>query len=128
MKKRYFLLTSVLVLSFILAACATPAASVATQAASTAVPATQAQATTAAISLVNFSFSPKELTIKKGTTITWTNEDSAVHTVTSDTDVFASGNLAKGDKFSYTFTTAGTFPYHCIPHKAKMVGTITVTD
>lgn len=131
MKKKLPLLAFAFVFTLILAACATQAATVSPQPLSTEVPATKVQSSagsTAEISLVNFSFSPKELTIKKGTTITWTNEDSAVHTVTSDTDVFASGNLAKGDTFSYTFTTAGTFPYHCIPHKANMTGTIVVTD
>ena len=127
MKNKFPLLTFAIVITLMLAACATPSATVATQQLSTEAPAAQADSTVK-ISLVNFSFSPKELTIKKGTTITWTNEDSAVHTVTSDTDVFDSGNLAKGDTFSYTFDTAGTFPYYCIPHAANMKGTIVVTD
>lgn len=75
----------------------------------------------------NYAFAPATLTVKEGTTITWTNGDSVVHTVTSDTGIFDSGDLAKGQTFSYTFTTAGTYPYHCTPHKAKMAGTIVVT-
>ena len=80
------------------------------------------------ISIVNYSFSPETVTIKAGTTVTWTNQDSVVHTVTSDTGVFDSGSLEKGKTFSYTFSTAGIFAYHCAPHQAKMTGTIVVTD
>lgn len=133
MNKKYLLLVSVLVLTIALAACSAQATPASTQA--TAYPvenkaSTEASTagTTLEIAMVNFSFSPKEVTIKKGTTVTWTNQDSAVHTVTSDTPLFDSGDLAKGKSFSYTFSTAGTFAYHCIPHQAKMTGTIVVTD
>jgi plastocyanin len=78
--------------------------------------------------LKGFAFNPVSLTVKVGTTVTWTNEDDAIHTVTSDTGVFESGDLAKGDTFTYTFTQAGVFSYHCEPHKQNMTGTITVTE
>jgi len=133
MYKKYLLLVSVLVLTIALAACSTQATPASPQA--TAYPVknnssavTPAAGTILEISMVNFSFSPKEVTIKKGTTVTWTNQDSAVHTVTSDTPLFDSGDLAQGKSFSYTFSTAGTFAYHCIPHQANMTGTIVVTD
>jgi plastocyanin len=75
--------------------------------------------------LVNLAFSPATLTVKVGTTITWTNNDSMTHTVTSDNGVFDSGNLAPGQTFSYTFNNAGTFTYHCVIH-TYMKGTIIV--
>jgi len=133
MNKKYLLLVSVLVLTIALAACSTQATPASPQASaypivdnSSAV--SPAAGTTLEISMVNFSFSPKEVAIKKGTTVTWTNQDSAVHTVTSDMPLFDSGDLAQGKSFSYTFSTAGTFAYHCIPHQASMTGTIVVTD
>jgi plastocyanin len=77
------------------------------------------------VSLVNLAFSPATLTVKVGTTITWTNNDSMTHTVTSDNGVFDSGNLTPGQTFSYTFNNAGTFTYHCVIH-SYMKGTIIV--
>jgi plastocyanin len=86
----------------------------------------------AAVKLVNLSFSPAQLTIKVGTTVVWTSEDNAPHTVTADDGSFDSGNLKKGDSFSFTFTKAGTFPYYCAYHGTAggggMAGTITVTN
>ncbi|MBI2078639.1 MAG: cupredoxin domain-containing protein [Euryarchaeota archaeon] len=85
----------------------------------------------------DLSFSPASVTVKVGTKVTWTNKDSTIHTVTSDDadGPLNSGNLAAGGKYSYTFTTAGTFKYHCTPHATKgadgtytgMVATVTVT-
>lgn len=68
------------------------------------------------VSIAGFAFSPNELHAKVGDTITWTNNDSMSHTVTSDTDAFDSGTLAPGKTFTHTFTTAGTFAYHCNIH------------
>lgn len=67
------------------------------------------------ISIKNFSFSPSIVTIKIGTTITWTNNDSVLHTVTS-IDNFDSGNIAQGKTFSYTFDEVGIFEYLCTIH------------
>ncbi len=75
----------------------------------------------------DFTFVPGTLTVKVGTTVTWTNKDSVGHTVTSDDGIFDSGMLGKGSSFSYTFTTAGTFGYFCTPHP-YMVGTVVVTE
>ena len=61
-------------------------------------------------------FSPASITVAAGTTITWTNKDGVAHTVTSDTGLFDSGSMSNGATFSPTFSTAGTFPYHCSVH------------
>jgi len=133
MNKKYLLFVTVLVLTIALAACSSQTTPVSPQPSAYPIVDNSSAVTPAAgniteISMVNFSFSPKEVTIKKGTTVTWTNQDSAVHTVTSDMPLFDSGDLAKGKSFSYTFSTAGTFAYHCTPHHASMTGTIVVTD
>jgi plastocyanin len=68
------------------------------------------------VSIANFSFSPSSLMVTKGTTVTWTNNDSAPHTVTADDGSFTSGTLNQGDTYSYTFDAAGTINYHCSIH------------
>jgi plastocyanin len=76
-----------------------------------------------------FGFVPQTLTVKVGTTVSWTNATSAPHTVTSDpgsAQAWDSSRLAPGDVFTFTFTTAGTFAYHCSVHPS-MHGTIVVT-
>ncbi|MDQ6603846.1 MAG: cupredoxin family copper-binding protein [Chloroflexota bacterium] len=81
------------------------------------------------VNIVNLTFNPMSLTIPVGTTIVWTNQDTAGHTTTSDTGVWDSGlamPLKKGDTFKFTFNQVGTFPYHCMIH-AFMTGTIVVT-
>ena len=69
----------------------------------------------------SFAFSPATLTIKAGTTVTWKNTTAVAHTVTSDDGKsFNSGTsnpiAAQSGTFSFTFTTSGTFPYHCEIH------------
>ncbi len=84
---------------------------------------------TNSVSIDNFAFSPASVTVKKGTAVTWTNEDSVAHTVT-ETDGQSgpnSGSLATGKTYSFTYNTAGTFKYHCAIHP-EMTGTVTVTD
>lgn len=71
------------------------------------------------------AFVPASKTISVGTTITWTNRDNTTHTVTSNTGVFSSSNIAPNGTFSFKFITAGTYPYHCTIHPT-MTGTITV--
>ena len=84
---------------------------------------------TNAVTIDNFAFSPANITVKKGTTVTWTNKDSATHTVTSTSGPasFDSGNLPNGKTYSFTFNTAGTYQYHCTIHSG-MTGTVTVTE
>ncbi|VVB57167.1 Plastocyanin [uncultured archaeon] len=62
----------------------------------------------------------------KGAAVTWTNEDSAPHTITSSTGAFDSGTLQQGQSFSFKFDTPGTYEYHCAIH-SRMKGKITVT-
>lgn len=84
---------------------------------------------TNSVAIQNFAFSPTAITVKKGTTVTWTNKDSTAHTVT-ETDGQngpKSGDLAQGATYTFTFNTAGTFHYHCAIH-SEMTGTVTVTE
>jgi plastocyanin len=80
---------------------------------------------TVQISIENFSFVPAAVNITAGTTVTWKNNDSATHTIVSDTGVFKSGDLATGGTYSYTFSNKGTFAYHCSIH-SSMKGTVIV--
>jgi plastocyanin len=81
-----------------------------------------------AVSISNMSYSPATLTVKKGTTVTWTNSDSAAHTVTADSgNLFDSGTLNPGKTFNFQFDTAGTFAYHCTFH-SSMHGKVIVTE
>jgi plastocyanin len=63
--------------------------------------------------------------VKAGTTVTWINEDDAPHTVASSNKLFKSKALDTGDKFSFTFTTPGTYAYFCSVHP-HMTGTVVV--
>ena len=73
----------------------------------------------------NFSFQPKEIRIKAGTKVVWTNDDSVQHTVTGAGGIFDSQRLAKGQKYEFIFNDKGTFSYYCIPHPS-MTGKIIV--
>lgn len=69
------------------------------------------------IEIKGYKFSPETMTVKVGTTVTWTNQDNVRHSVIVDgTDGPKSELLAKGESYSYTFKTAGTFNYFCGPH------------
>jgi plastocyanin len=73
------------------------------------------------------SFSPNPVEVKVGETVTWINDDSGRHTVTSKDGVFDSGIMGKGQSFSFTFDKAGEYQYFCEPHP-NMVGTVVVTE
>ena len=107
-----------LVMTIALAACAAPVAAPPTQ-------------QTAAVRISGFRFQPPELTVSAGTTVTWTNDDAILHTVTTGTSVKkddfgnyeiapdgrVNGTLAdKGQTFSFTFTTPGDYAYFCSRH------------
>jgi plastocyanin len=79
-----------------------------------------------AVSISVSSYKPATITVAPGTTVTWTNNDPVVHTVTADDGSWDSGNLSQGRTFSRTFDTAGTYTYHCTVHP-WMVGTVIVT-
>ena len=75
------------------------------------------------ITIDNFTFSPKELTVAVGTTIKWVNRDDIPHTVVEKQTTFRSKLLDTDDAYSYTFTSAGAFDYFCGLHP-HMVGQI----
>jgi plastocyanin len=79
----------------------------------------------AAVKIDNFVFGPQTLTVPVGTTVTWTNSDDIPHTSVSTDGVFKSKVLDTDEKFSYTFTKAGTYPYYCTIHP-KMMGKVVV--
>ena len=78
------------------------------------------------VTIQNFVFSPATITVPKGTTVTWVNQDSADHQIASDTQGFSSSSLPKGASYSFKFDTPGIYPYHCSIHPS-MKGTVTVT-
>jgi plastocyanin len=77
------------------------------------------------ITIDNFTFTPKELTIAVGTTVKWVNHDDIPHTVVNKDKVFRSKALDTDDSYSFTFTSAGTFDYFCGLHP-HMVGQVIV--
>jgi len=88
-------------------------------------PAATTPTTSASVSIAHFAFSPSAVAVQAGGTVTWTNNDSVSHTVTSDDGSFASQTLAPGASFSHTFATAGTISYHCAIHPS-MKGSVSV--
>jgi plastocyanin len=85
----------------------------------------QPAAASADVKIDNFSFGPQTLTVAVGTTVVWTNSDDIPHTVVSTDGVFKSKVRDTDEKFSYTFTKAGTYPYFCSVHP-KMTGKVVV--
>jgi len=81
--------------------------------------------TSSSVTIQNFSFQPGIITINRGSTVTWRNNDQTIHTVTSDTGLFDSGTINVGGTYQYTFNNPGTYNYHCGPHP-MMRGTIQV--
>ena len=73
----------------------------------------------------NFTFGPDTLTVPVNSTVTWVNKDDLPHVIASSDGVFKSKALDTDDKYSYTFTKVGTYPYYCSIHP-KMVGKIIV--
>jgi plastocyanin len=84
-----------------------------------------ANAETIEVKIDNFTFAPQQITVKSGDTVTWTNRDDIPHTVTSKTLAFRSKAMDTDDKFSFTFTTPGSFAYFCSLHP-HMTGTVVV--
>ena len=87
--------------------------------------AAETPAATAMVMIDNFSFAPKEITIAKGTTVTWVNHDDVPHTVVNSDKVFRSKALDTDDQFSFTFNEAGSFSYFCSVHP-MMTGRVVV--
>lgn len=106
---------------------------------------TQSSTNSTEVMIENFAYSPADITVPVGTTVTWTNEDAVGHTVTegnpnspksANLRIFDSSGeevtgkvalIAAGQTWSYTFTTPGTYEYYCIVHP-YMIGQITVTS
>ncbi len=79
------------------------------------------------LSILNAKYRPKNLTVKVGTSLTWTNNDTVPQSVTSDAPgLFDSGLLQPGATFSYTFAQTGVFPYHSSATQTTF-GSVTVT-
>src|SRR5512133_314667 len=82
------------------------------------------------ITVADFNFSPRTVTINAGDTVVWINTGAATHTVTASDGSWDSGNLAPGQSFSHTFSTAGTVAYYCRFHGSAdgngMAGTLVV--
>ena len=77
------------------------------------------------ILIKDFMFSPTSLTVKAGTTVTWSNKDDEPHTVVSDTGLFRSGAVDTDETFTFKFDRPGTYHFTCSIHP-RMVGTIVV--
>ncbi len=79
--------------------------------------ASSARGATADVSITNFSFQPPSVTINTGDSVRWTEKDSfAFHTTTSDDGLWGSQGLDVNQQFTFQFTAAGDYPYHCTPH------------
>jgi plastocyanin len=85
----------------------------------------QPSAANVEVKIDNFVFGAQTVTVPVGTTVTWTNHDDIPHTVVSTDGEFKSKVRDSDEKFSYTFTKAGTYPYYCSVHP-KMTGTVIV--
>jgi plastocyanin len=96
---------------------------------STATTADGSQATVApgkgVVDMTNRSFVPATLTVQVGDTVTWVNQDAPQHDVVADNGEFTSQPFDEGQSFAFTFTKAGTYPYHCSIHP-DMTGTVIV--
>lgn len=78
--------------------------------------------------LNSMSFESRTLTVKVGTTVTWTNQDVGSHTVLFDDESVNSGELQPGESFEFTFSTPGTYNYHCSIHPEQMKAVIEVEE
>jgi len=78
------------------------------------------------VRIIDFRFEPTVLNVTLGTTVSWTNEDSAAHTATGEDDAFETGRLGKGESAEITFDTPGTYEYICAFHP-NMDGRIVVS-
>ena len=85
----------------------------------------QPAAANVAVKIDNFIFGPQAITVPVGTTVTWTNSDDIPHTAVSKDGVFKSKVMDTNEKFSYTFTKAGTYSYYCSVYP-KMTGQVVV--
>lgn len=76
--------------------------------------------------VTEFQFTPRNVQVHVGDTIVWQNNGTMIHTSTANGGLWNSGNLAPEARFGFTFSSAGTFPYHCAIHPVQMQGTVRV--
>ena len=79
-----------------------------------------------AVDIAGFAFSPQTVTVSVGDTVTWSNADAQNHTATANDGSFDTGTITSSTAKSVTFSTAGTFAYHCKIHPS-MVAKITAS-
>ena len=79
------------------------------------------------VAIQGFAFGPAAITVKPGTTVTWTQQDEDQHTVTANDGSFTSSPLVTGATYTHTFTAPGTYQYHCSIHPF-MHGTVVVSN
>jgi plastocyanin len=133
--RRALVPSSVVILAIAVSACSgstsTPAATASPAPAVTPVASADTTASgapaggSAPATIVDFGFQPSTVTVRAGTTVTWTNTGGAPHTATADDGSFDSGTLSTGSTFSQPFTKPGTYAYHCRIH-SSMTGTVVV--
>jgi len=123
MKKHIVFVLAALVMATILTAGCTSYSTPSPSPTTSAVTSTSNQNT---VTIKDFAFTPSTLTIKRGANVTWMNDDTATHRIDSDTQLFKSNDLNKGETFTYQFNDTGTFSYHCGIHP-DMKGTIIVS-
>ena len=86
-----------------------------------------APAATDAVAIQNYAFGPHTITVRAGTTVTWTQQDEDSHTVTADDNSYSSQPMSFGQTYTHTFAAPGTYTYHCSIHPT-MHGTVVVTN
>lgn len=86
---------------------------------------TSTPASTDKVEMSGLAFKPGTITVSVGTTVTWTSKDTEIHTVSSQDNLFESGNMSRNDTFAYTFGQSGTFEYYCKFHPS-MTGKVIV--
>lgn len=91
-------------------------------------PSTTGTQSAPAVAIKDFAFSPASITIKIGSSVTWTNKDVVSHSATEVHNVFDSGGIAPNAAFTYKFTSAGTYTYHCTFHSMMANATVVVTQ
>ncbi|MGW4525385.1 cupredoxin domain-containing protein [Amycolatopsis sp. NPDC004378] len=126
---KHFLLVTAAALTLTACAASPPAAPMTSMPGMTPPsPTSAANSTANAVAIKDFAFAPAATTVKKGTTVTWTNQDQDAHTVTSTGSggPLRSPTLQTGQSYQYTFGTPGTFEYLCTIHPF-MTATVTVT-
>jgi plastocyanin len=83
------------------------------------------------VNIQNFAFNPASITVPRGTTVTWVNQDPANHQIINDAQgsiaqgaIFTSNSLQKGETYSFNFVNPGTYPYHCSIHPSMKAAVI----